>query len=207
MHTTMNALPFERGQVYDPAQAQNAQAALNYLKLIGQEFQVPDYNLNSTNFGPNKPLRSAYPVTLLLCRNASGGTLTDAAKKIVKIDHDNPGSVTGFCAIADSDDWHAPVDEYIPSTYDIPAGALFYVVNEGRGLCRTSAGVSGVSITAGMICQPATGGFINGSNTIIAAGNMDSAWLQMTRNCRIEGRTAYTGGAAAADIDVWVHKR
>jgi hypothetical protein len=209
MWSTSNALPWERGRVYDPALSPESQATLNYLKLIGQEFQVPDYNLLSSNAGPNKPLRSAAPVTVMLCRNGSGGTLTDVAKKIVKIDPDNPGSVTALCAVADVDDWHGVADEYLTSTYDIPSGALFYVVTEGRSLCRTSASVSSTSITVGMMCAPATGGFINGTGTIhtLTTGIIDSAALQFIRNCRIEARTAYTGSAAAADIDVWVHKR
>lgn len=194
----------KRGVSYDPLGTFN-EPDINATKLIGQTFQFVDHNLLSSELDGNKPVRNGESVTCMFCKNNSGVVLP--AKRIITINPDIPGSATGLAAIGDSDDWCAVVDEYLPA--DVPVNGLFLAVVRGRTLCRTSAAVSGTSITAGMYCQAATGGFINGSGTLVtlAGGVIDSAAVRMIRNTRFEARTAYTGGAAAADIVTWVHGR
>lgn len=195
--------PFPRGEIYDPAAAGNVLAPNNPLQTIGREWDFQDINLLSTS--RPKPQRSGNDVTCRLMKNTSGVVLYP--KRIVTIDPDNPGYATGLAAVGNADDLCAIVDEYIPST-GVPINSLFWAVVEGRGLMVTDATASTVSITAGMFIVPATGGFANGSGTIhtLTTGIIDSAALRFIRNSRFEARDAYTGSAAAADIDCVVHR-
>lgn len=198
---------FDRGQIYDPADPSNSGAPNVAPHSLGREFEFLDINLLDTTFpGPGpKPIRSGFNVRCRLMKNTSGVTL--APKTIVTWDRDNPGNALALAAAGDTGSPVGVVDEYLPSS-GVPANAYFWMVVEGRSLCRTSNAVSGTSITVGMFIVAATGGFANGSGTFttLGGGAVVSATLTQIRYNNIESRTAYTGSAASADITVWVHK-
>lgn len=206
MKSADSSPPFGRGEIYDPARADTGAAAVpaTIVQALGREWDFQDINLLDTSFpapGP-RPIRSGHDVTCRLMKNNSGVTIYP--KRIVTYDRDNPGSITGLAAVANLGAPKGVVDEYVPAA-GVPNGAYCWMVVEGRSLCVTDAAVSDTSITVGMNIAPATGGFANGTGTIVADGALTSASLNILRHCRIEARTAYTGSAAAADITVWVY--
>lgn len=197
-----NVAHFGRGDIYDPSLSIN-EPDVSYQGLIGLDVEFRDVPLDSTTaLQGDKTARSGEPVVCRLCRNASGVTLYP--KRIVIEDPDSPGSITGLAAAADAGKRFMVVDEYAPSA-GIAAGALFWCVRTGRTKLRTSSAVSSTSITAGMYIAPATGGYANGSGNIVADGALTTTQIAQIRSARIESRTAYTGSAADADLDAYVH--
>lgn len=206
MRSADSSPPMGRGEIYDPAATDTGAAAVpaTISQAKGRQWDFQDVNLLDTTITPGaKPIRSGHDVTCRLCKNASGVTIYP--KRIVTLDVDNPGDILALAAVGDISTLQGIVDEYVSSN-GVPNGAYCWVVMEGRGLMVTSAAVSSTSITAGMLVWPATGGFANGTGTIIADGALISSQLQTIRNTRFEARTAYTGSATAKDIHCWVHK-
>lgn len=204
MKSADSSPPFGRGEFFDPTATDIGTVSSTIVQALGREWDFQDINLLDTSFpspGP-RPIRSGHDVTCRLMKNNSGVVLPP--KRIIYYDRDNPGLASGLAAIAQLGAPIGVVDEYVPAA-GVPIGAYFWMVTKGRSLCVTSAAVSAVSITVGMFCVQATGGFINGSGTLEADGAIVSATVAIVRNVRIEARTAYTGSAAAADITVWVH--
>lgn len=205
MKSADSSPPIPRGEWYDPADTTTGAAAVpaTIAQALGREWDFQDINLLDTStIAGAKPLRSGHDVTCRLMKNNSGVVLPP--KRIIYYDRDNPGLASGLAAIAQLGAPIGVVDEYIPAA-GVPVNGIFWMVVKGRSLCVTSAAVSAVSITVGMFCVQATGGFINGSGTLEADGAIVSATVAIVRNVRIEARTAYTGSAPAADITVWVH--
>lgn len=204
MKSADSSPPFGRGEFFDPLATDIGTVGASIVQALGREWDFQDINLLDTTFPANgpKPIRSGHDVTVRLMKNNSGVILPP--KRIIYYDRDNPGLASGLAAVAQLGVYKGIVDEYVPAA-GVPVGAYFWMVTEGRSLCVTSAAVSDVSITSGMNIAPATGGFANGTATIVADGALTSASLNILRHCRIEARTAYTGSAAAADITVWVY--
>ncbi len=132
--------PFERGNTFwGPGSTPADQTS-------GKQYEGAEYrweDVNYSNSGAVKPVRSELPVVTRVVRNASSQTVL--AKQVVKLKSTNHGQIDGQC-IVEAEGPCVVVDEHLPSggclQYD-----LCHVVVEGPALVTNSSAAS--TITAG----------------------------------------------------------